>query len=220
MDKTLENYQIIQEITNHEIVHRFDTILENKFYGSGLTFLANVHGEIDEQYEEQHFESCYGEFDSSSDCLASKGFQKMRLEITEGFFIDVYNTHLEAGGGNEDHQVRVEQVDLILQSVQSTPPNTAVIFMGDTNLRPSDDMDIDLWNHFFTEGNFVDSCQVTSCIEEDHIDRIWFWESDESNKLFLQAKQWSNEHHFIDEQGVPLSDHPALAVHFSWWIEP
>ena len=211
-----ENHLIIEEGTEHSSIHRFDDIQEDRFYGSGLSFLGYREQEISSDYQEIHFDSCYGYVDHASDCLSSKGFQKIRFQLARDCFVDFYNTHLEAGNSEEDHEVRVQQVNMIISSVKNTPTNTIVVFLGDTNIQPSDPMETDLWNQFLEDGMFLDSCEVTSCPETNHIDRIWYWSSNQIENCRLEAKQWNNESAFFDEQGIPLSDHPALSVFFEW----
>ena len=213
------NHQLLIQNNYFKTVRRFNEILEDKFYGSGLSFLAVNKMDIPESYTEIHYESCYGEFSNSSDCLASKGFQKIRFALSEDCFIDFYNTHLEAGGGIEDHEVRVLQVHMLINTIQQSDGNTIPILMGDINLRPSDDMDIDLWNTLLEEGDFTDSCEATSCSEIDHIDRILYWPTNQNQTCIVQANDWYNEQHFVDNTGVPLSDHPPIRVDFSWWLD-
>ena len=62
-----------------------------------------------------HYESCFGYLDNASDCFASKGLRGEYLEIdVDGVIFHFYNTHLEAGNGPEDHNIRAEQVHTIL----------------------------------------------------------------------------------------------------------
>lgn len=214
-----ENHQILIQDNNFKTVRRFNEKLEGKFYGSGLSFISAHEMDLPESYTEVHYESCYGEFSNASDCLASKGFQKVRISLSENCFLDFYNTHLEAGGGIEDHEVRVHQVHMLLDAIHQSDGNTIAFLIGDVNLRPSDEMDIDLWNTLLAEGDFTDSCEATSCSENDHIDRVLYWPTNQNQTCSVRATDWYNEQHFVDDAGVQLSDHPPIHVDFSWWLD-
>ena len=113
---------------------RFNEALEDRFYGSGLDVLS-VLEVVD--YLHEHFDDCYGTLDNAGDCLASKGFQAVRLQLGAGE-VDVYNTHLEAGGGEEDDLARLNQIDQIVAAMNGWSAGRAVIFTGDTNLHPDE----------------------------------------------------------------------------------
>ena len=185
-----------------------DKVEDSRVYGSGLAVLARA--ELVEVFTE-HYRQCHGLVDSSSDCLASKGFQVVRLRLG-GAELDVYNTHHEAGGGAEDNAVRTDQVSQVLESIDGRSAGRAVLFMGDTNLRPSDPPDaIELQR--YADAGLRDACEEIACPETDHIDRFLLRDSDE---LALEVLGWANEEAFFDGDGVPLSDHPAISAEIGW----
>jgi endonuclease/exonuclease/phosphatase family metal-dependent hydrolase len=182
---------------------------ENRAYGAGLGLLAPSNA----GYAEQHYTACNGVLDGSSDCLASKGFQVLTVELADGLLLDVMNTHHEAGGGPDDVTARAAQVDEILASIDGRSAGRAVLFMGDTNLRPSDPDDGPLLERYAAAG-LRDACVELDCAEPDHIDRFLFRDGDD---LALQVLDWENlEPEFVDEDGDPLSDHPPLRVRLAW----
>jgi endonuclease/exonuclease/phosphatase family metal-dependent hydrolase len=205
-----DNHQTLMDGAQ-PVDHRwFDDTLEGRFYGSGLSVLATP-AIIDHQHT--HFSACHGITDASSDCLASKGFQAVRLAVGETS-IDVYNTHLEAGGGEEDNAARQIHVDEILASLSGWSAGQAVIFTGDFNLRPSDAADGPLIAQLVNEAGLTQACTALDCPEADHIDKILFRSSDE---IALTATSWANNaSDFQSESGTDLSDHPPLSATIRW----
>ena len=82
-----------------------------------------------------YYTSCYGLLDNASDCFASKGLQRIEVNIAESVVIHIYNTHLEAGNGAEDQEVRAEQIDEILTQLNGYSQGAPVILMGDFNAK-------------------------------------------------------------------------------------
>ena len=81
----------------------FDKLRDDRVMGSGLMALSKY---TYKSYKTQHFSFCNGVLDGASDCLASKGFQMVRLQIAPGVEIDFYNSHFEAGKGEKDQDAR------------------------------------------------------------------------------------------------------------------
>jgi endonuclease/exonuclease/phosphatase family metal-dependent hydrolase len=186
----------------------FDDVIDGRAYGSGLAVLAD-HAEL--FYHPQHYSSCYGTLDNSGDCLASKGLQLLRLRLGAGS-VDVYNTHHEAGGGDEDNAVRLEQVQEVLAVMDEHSAGRAILFLGDFNLHgddPEDQPCIELYQGY----GLLDACDALGCPDPGRIDRAWFRGGDE---LALEPTSWQVEEHFVDERGAPLSDHEPIAFGFDW----
>ena len=73
------------------------------------------------------------------DCtLINKGFTVARYELEPSVFVDVYNTHTDAGGGSDDtespiaRQANLAQIAAYMDANSSDVP---VILLGDTNSR-------------------------------------------------------------------------------------
>jgi len=206
-----DKHELLTAASTHEVHTWFDDKVEDgRAYGSGLAVLSRV-GTLVEVFEE-HYEQCHGVLDSSSDCLASKGFQVVRLDLGGGVELDVYNTHHEAGGEKEDEAVRATQVDQVIASMDGRSAGRAILFMGDTNLRPSDAPDAEQLARYAAAG-LRDACVEVGCAEADHIDRFLLRDSD---ALQLTVEGWANEPAFYDGEGVPLSDHPAISAVVGW----
>ena len=195
----------------HSISRHMTDVVEERVYSSGLALLSAVGTES--AYEEVFYTDCNGVLDGASDCLASKGFQILTLEVEPGTLIDIVNTHHEAGGGEEDEAVRAIQV---AQIIAATDGPRAVILMGDTNLRPSDPPDALLLAEYAAAG-FVDACTVLDCDEADHIDRFLYRSGD---SVALTALSWSRSVELVDDEGVDLSDHPGISMQMSWSATP
>ena len=207
-----ENHELLVD-TSHTEEEWFEDLTGDwkPMVGSGLTVLAADFAVVD--YFEEHFTTCNGITDSASDCLASKGFQVLRVSLG-GEELDIYNTHHEAGGSEEDNVAREVQVDAILASMDGRSSGRAVLLMGDTNLHWSDPEDVPALETYRDAG-LIDACDLTGCPEPDHIDRFLMRSSD---TLDITATDWWRDERFVDGDGVDLSDHPAIGGTFSWSV--
>ena len=205
-----ENHVIVTD-TTHDTVKWFDSLNDwgKPFLGSGLSMLSRDLVVVD--YFEEHYTACHGVLDGASDCLASKGFQVLRVQVGE-HELDLYNTHHEAGGGAEDDAARSTQVDQVIASIAGRSAGRAVLFMGDSNLRWSDPEDADELQRYADIG-LIDACDATSCPEGDHIDRFLYRSSED---VALEVTDWWRDTTFVDSAGDDLSDHPAIGVTLSW----
>ena len=209
-DFIVENHTILEDASTHTLETWFSAIESTQVYGSGLSVFANL-AEV-EIYTEW-YTACNGLFDAGSDCLSSKGFHMVRVQIAPGVEVDLYNTHLDAGGGAADDAAREIQVDQLIASITTRSAGRAIVFSGDTNLDEDDPDEGPLLARFLSEAGLSDSCDAVSCAEPGHIDRVLFRES---SSVGLTVVAWTNEPAFFDSGGTPLSDHPALSVRFAW----
>ncbi len=204
-----ENHEILVDGLDHETLVWFDEVVGDAQLGSGLAALAR-YPVSDEHLE--HFDACHGYVDAASDCLASKGFQILRVKLGPGATVDWYNTHHEAGGSEEDNVARLIGVNQIVAQMQTFSAGNAILFTADTNLKWSDPEDLEALNLLY--GNdLLDTCVETGCPDDDHIDRILFRSG---GGVTLEAKSWTEEPDFFDDAGVPLSDHPAISSVIAW----
>jgi len=204
------NHEILAAASPHPTQHWFGEPLDGRPYGSGLAFMAQ---DPETFYHPQYYSECYGTLDNSGDCLASKGFQLLRLRLGAGE-LDVYNTHHEAGGGDEDNAVRLGQVQEVLAAMDEHSAGRAVLFLGDFNLHGGDDEDqpcIDLYEGY----GLVDACDALSCPDPGRIDRAWFRSGDD---VEITPTSWEVQVHFVDELGEHLSDHEPIAFGFDWAV--
>ncbi len=213
-DFVAENHELLVD-TEHETEEWFDAVRTDiepaPAMGSGLSVLAREFQVTD--YFEEHYTECHGVLDGASDCLGSKGFQVLRVSLG-GHELDIYNTHHEAGGGAEDDAARNTQREQVIASIGGRSDGRAILFMGDTNMRWTDPEDaVDL--QAYKDIGLVDACDMTSCVEPDHIDRFLMRDSAE---LTLVATEWWRDERFVDAEGEDLSDHPAIGAVIGWAV--
>lgn len=205
-----EFYPILLEGADLPYSDRFDVPYDDeKVYGAGLSFLGRypIIGSTHIYYE-----SCFGFLDNASDCFASKGLQFLELHV-DGMVLHFYNTHLEAGNGVEDHEVRAEQIEMILTQINMYSHDHPVILMGDFNLEPNDEADSSLLSKLRVESGLELTCTLVDCPEPNHIDQIYIRSS---ANVSLEAVSWDRVEDFVDDVGVPLSDHPAITTQILW----
>ena len=209
-DFDTDNHDMLIEPSTHATRLWFGDPLPDRFYGSGLSLLADAPL-LDHLHE--HFTTCNGTVDAASDCLASKGFQAARVRLGTAT-LDIYNTHLEAGGGEADNIARAAQVDALVAALEGWSAGQAVIFTGDFNLRETDPEDLPLIEQLLRETGLARTCWAVDCEAPHHIDKVLFRSSTD---LQLRVDAWSNiEADFRDDDDIPLSDHPAIEAMFEW----
>lgn len=131
---------LIQEcFTRHDLLWG-EATFPNKIYfgsranatkaiGSGLSILSRLP--VREAVME-HFRDV-GELQNRP---ASKGILMARLLLGD-LMLDVYNTHMEAGATDAAHRAQMGQARQMVELVnKSSPPEHAVIVMGDFNIGP------------------------------------------------------------------------------------
>ena len=128
-----EGHSLLLGGTDHPARRRFASKLPQRVYGSGLTTLARAKVLAT---RELHFTTFHGVVGAGADGLASKGFQITRLQLAAGVELDVYNSHLDAGGALGDSRARASQVAQLTSAIQTFSAGRAVLFLGDTNLKP------------------------------------------------------------------------------------
>ena len=204
------NHEILAGASGHPTQRWFGDVGDERIYGSGLAIFANLT-EVDHHHEP--FDECYGFLDHSSDCMATKGFQMMRLQLAEGLEVDVYNSHLEAGGGEEDVAARESNVQQIVDAMLDLSEDRALMFVGDTNLHEHDEEDLPLLESWMEQVGWVDACESVECDEPGRIDRVLLRSG---GGVELSAVSWAVEPAFYDDEGVPLSDHDAISAVVGW----
>jgi endonuclease/exonuclease/phosphatase family metal-dependent hydrolase len=205
-----EGHALLAEPASHPTKLRFADALQGRVYGSGLTVLSRRPAVAQRG---EHYGAGFG-FD---DTLASKGFQRVRLVLAPGVEVDVYNSHLDAGGSDGDQRARVAQVAALTRAMQSDSRGRAVVFLGDTNLKPKRGRDRETLAGWQRETGLQCACLSTrdSCCGQ--IDRILVRGG---LGVTLRVERWANEPGFTDAQGKPLSDHPPVSATLRWSRRP
>lgn len=155
---------------------------------------------------------CHGYFGHASDCLADKGFSYTQLTLSDGVTVDVYNLHADAGGSANDVRARRANFEQLTAYVRERSRGNAVIIAGDTNVRTSRRHDASTLSAFVSALGLTEACDRSACGEE-RLDRIFFRSSD---ALELDVAGWWTDVRFVDDDGEPLSDHPAIGVEIRW----
>jgi endonuclease/exonuclease/phosphatase family metal-dependent hydrolase len=205
-----EGYKEFKQSDEYKTQKWFDKLRDDRAMPSGLMALARFSSK---HYKTQHFSFCNGVFDGASDCLASKGFQMVRLEIAPGVEIDFYNSHFEAGKGEKDQDARRKNLLELRQAMQTWSKGRAMIFVGDTNMKNERPMDKAGLAEWLKTEELTDACDAVQCKEPGRIDRIFFRGS---TTLTLTAKKWWVPAQFKDKDKKALSNHDPIAAILVW----
>ncbi|MFA7431509.1 MAG: endonuclease/exonuclease/phosphatase family protein [Rhodospirillaceae bacterium] len=172
-------------------------------FGSGLTALVRrgTAEVIDQQREA--FGICEGYKAAAQDCFAEKGVLMVRLRLSAGVEVDVYNTHLDAGEGARDQSIRVRQLGAITAFMKRHSQNRAVIFGGDFNMDWKNRTQRAAFERFLKSNGLT---RLATNQDGRHIDHILVRSA---RSVHLTVRQAAVAPGF-DKDGTPLSDHPPL----------
>ena len=192
--------------------HQFIVSDKSKFFwplnylinanGSGLTMIVSDEYKV-LNFHEEKFNYCNGWFSDANDCLGSKGFQHIQLEIS-GRRVDFYNTHLDAGNSEADISTRQKQVIHIIDYIKNHSDLHPIILCGDLNInkigskeekildRLIEDLDLDIVD--WSSENLYD---------KEVLDYILYRGFEINNNLFG-----------INYNLLGLSDHPPISASF------
>ena len=209
------DHEILVENSGYSYVDRFDEKLDaSKVYGAGLATWSDLPITNSTHF---FYPSCYGYIENASDCFASKGLQMTEIALSETISetstLHFYNTHLEAGNGTEDSDIRGEEIAQIISIINEHSADHPVVFVGDFNLSFSDSVDNAQLQSLMQDANLTHACMAVDCPEADHIDQIFLRSSSE---ISLSVESWSRESQFVDADNVDLSDHPAISADLHW----
>jgi len=155
--------------------------------------------------------ACFGTTENASDCLAEKGFLVAEILLAPDLPLILVNHHAEAGGGPEDVAARAAGFEQMADYVVALG-DRAVLVGGDTNLHGNDPDDEPVLAAFMSATDTEDACRTLDCGDE-HIDRFLFRSGPD---IALSPTSWDVADEFVDPEGEPLSDHPAIHVGFEW----
>jgi hypothetical protein len=189
--------------------------------GDGIGFLSRYP-----LLNERHgaWRGCFGGAlpdGGAADCLAMKGFRVMTMVLGDGFEVDIYNLHAEAGGTAQDQALQEDNYEQLADAVEAWSAGRAVIVAGDTNLHIGIDnpkggngADGVIWERFLTRLGLIDVCDELSCDEPLAIDKAAY-RSGGGVELSPQSHVFDRAR-FRTGAGVDLSDHPPLVVEWGW----
>lgn len=110
-------------------------------YGAGLSIFVDKEHSVPGSSISEAYSDCYGWIKYSADCWSAKGYQRVTVHTGDGTEVDVYNTHLEAGGSTGDFAARRLQLGQLADAIERLSDGRAVIVAGDFNtamIRPAD----------------------------------------------------------------------------------
>lgn len=174
--------------------------------GSGLTFLARWPDAV-QRLVNTPYGVCSGWLGGASDCFATKGFQYVRLRLPGGAELDFVNTHLDAGGAQEDRDARRQQLDALQRHLQRSAAGRALVVAGDFNLDAVVPEDAALRDGFADALGLTDSgARPATGTDWKRLDYIYVRDGEDTTLEILSAGEDGGFVH----GGLPLSDHPAI----------
>ena len=190
------------------------------FVGDGLGFLTRMPFSDETR---RSWPDCHGGLDTSDggagDCLSGKGFGVVTMTLTTGRVVDVYTLHAEAGSTATDQALQEVDFEQLASFVTEHSAGRAVILGGDTNLHiDSEPADAAVWDEFLDATGFTDVCDELDCDEPGSIDKMAYRNA--GGVTLTPTSHSLPRADFLDEEGVPLSDHPPLVVAFDWRAKP
>ena len=172
--------------------------------GSGLSLGILGSHEIINIHEEK-FDRCSGWLGKANDCLATKGFQHIQIKI-DNQILDIYNTHLDAGGNSKDREVREYQIKYLVNYISENSIGHAVILAGDLNVNfLTNEKSILDWLMDELDFKIIDWMNTYDGKPLDYI----LFRGSESLDIF-------SDEYGIDNRLNGLSDHPPIKAVFEF----
>jgi endonuclease/exonuclease/phosphatase family metal-dependent hydrolase len=182
---------------------------------AGLSLLTSLPREHLVEEAARAFGRCAGWLLGANDCFADKGAHRARLRLETGAEVDLWNTHFDAGAGDDDQATRLAQLDALAGRVERESAGRAVVLAGDLNLdfdRPDHRAAVDA---FRTRLGLADSGArpVSATPGAGHGGRI-DWLLHRGGAGVALAPIDAGEAREFTHEGRALSDHPALYAKF------
>ncbi|KAG5352447.1 hypothetical protein C0989_002283 [Termitomyces sp. Mn162] len=174
-------------------------------------------------------------------CLT--GFSFARIRVRDGFWLDLYNLHGDAGDDAEDINARVSNLVQLTSYIQRASTGMPVVIMGDTNTRYTHLGDheslynlinglgvTDAWIDFIRGGSFPaenadplvcdfpfpSGTTQTEMVACEVVDKIFIRNG---STVTFESITFTNENDaFVDDAGAPLSDHYPISSVVSWTL--
>ena len=174
--------------------------------GAGLSLAISKSIDLIDS-SEHLFEYCSGWLSKDNDCLASKGFQHLRVRI-DGQILDLYNTHFDAGRSESDKNARLSQLNQLQKYIKVNSANYPVIIAGDLNIL-YESIEYKIIDSFIIDNKFAlaDWSSDLSKSKFGKLDYILYKSSNETNINFEKCK--------VDSNLRGLNDHPAIQAVFN-----
>jgi endonuclease/exonuclease/phosphatase family metal-dependent hydrolase len=179
-------------------------------YGAGLSLFVREEFSMPGDFDREPYGICRGWFGSDGDCWALKGYQRVGIRTPEGAEIDLYNTHLEAGGNERSLEIREKQMEVLARAIEARPTTRAVIVGGDFNSAFNRSGDREKIVAFRRRLGLDDSgagAELPYWRERDYILHR------DGDATFLRVIEAGEALEFV-ERDRALSDHPAIYARF------
>ncbi len=153
--------------------------------------------------------ACSGWLGGANDCLADKGYLRLRLRLANGVALDFWNLHLDAGDSDDDRAARAKQLESLVARVRALSGEGALVVGGDFNLSAENAADHALLERFSTALRLRDSgarAADDGRFAQKHIDYILYREG---AGVALAPVEVGEAPEFFGA-AAPLSDHPAI----------
>jgi endonuclease/exonuclease/phosphatase family metal-dependent hydrolase len=153
--------------------------------------------------------ACAGWLDRANDCLADKGFLRVRLALENGAELDFWNLHLDAGQDATDREARDVQLRRLAKRVREVSGDGPLVVAGDFNLDEANPADRALLARFAGELSLADSGARAAAVGAFAHKQIDFILYRSGGEVALEPEEVGEAREFSDGP-TPLSDHPAL----------
>ena len=195
-------------------------------FGDGLGRISYYPFDASEGFDRVQWDACGGTLGQRNpDCLTEKGFTMTRTYISDGFSIDIYNLHQDAGGDQDSLDAKRINMRQLAEYINRVSKNHVVIVGGDYNLGwSSNEVHREIVVQFLEASGLTFACAELSgsldgCNDDpdfDKPDHIAFGGNDDFSLDVISLRHLedfgiSNK---IDPDG--LSDHVPLSAEFHW----
>ncbi|KAF9892606.1 hypothetical protein FE257_001008 [Aspergillus nanangensis] len=195
--------------------------------GSGLNTLSNFPW-VD--FQRVKWATCSDA--SGADCLTPKGFTAMRVRMDDGFYVDFYNLHADAGSETDDVDARSANLQELADYISIHSVGNAVLVFGDTNARytsagenirvfETQEKMANPWVQLVldgvepTQGTDPRICENPTTNKTcETVDKIFYRGS---RAVDVDAIYWNYQDSlFLSSNGTILSDHNPVTANFTW----
>ncbi len=157
---------------------------------------------------EKSFVRCSGWLSKDNDCLSSKGFQHIIVEVS-GERLDLYNTHLDAGSSESDVSTRNSQILHIQNYIKKNSDGYPLIIAGDLNIDyNSNEFSIIMQLNSELDSKIADWSNESSASAFGKLDYILYRDSQKFDLSLESCK--------VDSELNGLSDHPPIKALFNY----
>ena len=199
-------FEVLRVRATHATVERYGGVDGGSWFRTGLATFARPRLRA---VTRGSLGACAGWLDRANDCLADKGFLRVRLALENGAELDVWNLHLDAGDDETDRAARDAQLRLLAERVQKISGAGALVIGGDFNLDEANPADRALLTRFERELSLSDSgarAAADGAFARKRIDFILY----RSSAAVSLEPELAGEAREFSAGATPLSDHPAL----------